>query len=334
METVIPWPGGTVPPPIPEATITRTNPTAHEAVNGPRAKVFISCGQAIDDERRIAAEIAVGIRELGFEPYVATQEQTLEGLKSNIFHQLETSEYFLFIDFKREQFANSTDSRGSLFTNQELGIASFLGLEVIAFQEQGVKPLDGMKGVLQLNAHEFNNRNGLVDSVLQEVKNQWKPSWKNKLVLQIPLRPYNVARDQFGNVNRFFHLDVANLHNRRSARQCQVYPTMLVQKGSDQDLLQRTTELKWAGYAHPEATIRAGQSRPFDALVVLHTVPSTALLSSHTDASDFLTRLAGPAEFMIEYEVVSLDFPPSRCRCHIVLGNKPDDASITILEQD
>ena len=48
--------------------------------------MFISCGQAKGtDEERIAAEIARRLQELGFDPYIAIQEQTLRGLKENIF---------------------------------------------------------------------------------------------------------------------------------------------------------------------------------------------------------------------------------------------------------
>ena len=51
-----------------------------------RARVFISCGQAKGtDEERIATEIARRLHELGFNPYIAIQEQTLRGLKENIF---------------------------------------------------------------------------------------------------------------------------------------------------------------------------------------------------------------------------------------------------------
>jgi hypothetical protein len=70
----------------------------------PRARVFISCGQnKVTDEERIAREIGLRLSELGYDPYIAIQEQTLRGLKENIFGRLEESEYFIFIDFKREE---------------------------------------------------------------------------------------------------------------------------------------------------------------------------------------------------------------------------------------
>lgn len=68
-----------------------------------KARIFISCGQRKDtDEVAIANQIADKLeKELGFEsPYIAVQEQRLEGVKENIFRRLSNSEYFLFIDFK------------------------------------------------------------------------------------------------------------------------------------------------------------------------------------------------------------------------------------------
>ena len=55
----------------------------------PRARVFISCGQSKkSDEAQVASEIGARLRELGFDPYIAVAEQTLRGLKENVFEQL------------------------------------------------------------------------------------------------------------------------------------------------------------------------------------------------------------------------------------------------------
>ena len=63
-----------------------------------RARVFISCGQTRgSDEEIIANEISKRLHGLSFEPYVAVAEQTLLGLKENIFAHLRTSEYFIFV---------------------------------------------------------------------------------------------------------------------------------------------------------------------------------------------------------------------------------------------
>jgi hypothetical protein len=59
---------------------------------------------------------------------------------------LEKSEYYLFIDFRREELG-SQRFRGSLFSHQELGIATYLKKEhILIFQERGVLERDGIKG--------------------------------------------------------------------------------------------------------------------------------------------------------------------------------------------
>src|SRR6266852_3716225 len=90
-----------------------------------RARVFISCGQSKgSDERETAAAIAKRLETLGFEPWIAVEEQTLNGIKDHIFETLGNSEYFIFVDFKRERFVETSDHRGSLFSHQELAVAS------------------------------------------------------------------------------------------------------------------------------------------------------------------------------------------------------------------
>lgn len=69
---------------------------------------------------------------MGFQLYIAVEEQTLKGVKDNIFSRLAESEYLIFIDFKREELMEKTEKgeskkichRGGLFSNQELAIIS------------------------------------------------------------------------------------------------------------------------------------------------------------------------------------------------------------------
>ncbi|MCK4361977.1 MAG: hypothetical protein KAW13_01695 [Dehalococcoidia bacterium] len=71
---------------------------------GVRARVFISCGQQKEtDEVKIAHDIAAKLDQVGFDPYIAVAEQTLRGVKENIFQRLSESEYIVFVDFKRER---------------------------------------------------------------------------------------------------------------------------------------------------------------------------------------------------------------------------------------
>src|SRR5215831_3571838 len=71
-------------------------------LNAGPANVFISCGDARAAEKAIAHEVAARLERMGFKPYVAVEVHDLRGLANNIYAQLDASEYFLFIDFKRE----------------------------------------------------------------------------------------------------------------------------------------------------------------------------------------------------------------------------------------
>jgi hypothetical protein len=76
--------------------------------NNVNARVFISCGQRQDDEIDIAEKIALELQNMGFEPYIAVKEQTLKGFTENILPRLDESEYYIFIDFKREQLIDNS----------------------------------------------------------------------------------------------------------------------------------------------------------------------------------------------------------------------------------
>ena len=106
--------------------------------------------------------------------------------QGNIFKRLDQSEYFLFVDFKRERFDRTDSHRGSLFSHQKLAIASFLDIAVLAFQEQGVKQNDGILGFIQANAIPFSERNKLPDLVADHVQRlidqgRWDPSMAKQI---------------------------------------------------------------------------------------------------------------------------------------------------------
>ena len=121
-----------------------------------RARIFISCGQREGYESELANTIAHRLIQRGFDPYITVEEQVLRGFTQNILPRLEESEYYLFIDFRREivldDYGNCMGNRGSLFSHQELAIAAFLNKPVIAFRERAVMGRDGVSGFLQINS--------------------------------------------------------------------------------------------------------------------------------------------------------------------------------------
>ena len=167
-----------------------------------KARVFISCGQRknanyltritkenmnlMTPELEVAKQISIELKKLGFEPYIALEQQTLQGVKEAIFEKLRKSEYFLFIDFRREALLKegeinfgTGEYRGSLFSHQELSIATFEGLEVLAFQEEGVKNDDGILKFIQANCKTFSDRKELSSLVASEVRKKWKIPFSN-----------------------------------------------------------------------------------------------------------------------------------------------------------
>jgi len=298
-----------------------------------RAKVFISCGQRGDTvEVKIASEIAQVLVGLGFEPYIASQENTLRGLKENIFSQLETSEYFLFVDFPREQFANCSEHRGSLFSHQELAIASYLDMRVIAFQQKGIKQLDGMAGAIQLNAIPFEKPEDLPEMVRKQVKKVgWRADWKNSLkIIRKPNEYDDAATIPVPNYMyaRFYHLTVQNLNAFKIALNCYAYMEAIKDLQKDLNISFRTTELKWAGYTLPNAAIMPQSDRELDAVKIFHHSPQEVHFSSFSDSGYFMRPINGPGEFELDYVVISENFSPARIKTKLTIGSSLDDTNL------
>ncbi|MFZ0510834.1 MAG: hypothetical protein WAM14_04440 [Candidatus Nitrosopolaris sp.] len=150
-----------------------------------KSRIFVSCRQRDEKDKLIAYKLGRELTELGYEPYVAIHEQSTRSIIQNILHYLRDSEYFLFVDFRREPImTGSEEYRGSLFTNQELAIAIYLDKGIIAFQEEGIKKLDGMLSMIQANAVPFTHKETLVNKIISEVRNKWRTNWRNELIVE------------------------------------------------------------------------------------------------------------------------------------------------------
>jgi hypothetical protein len=284
-----------------------------------RARVFISCGQNKDSEEpSLASDIKDRLTALGFDPYVAVGEQSLRGLKENLFEQLNRSEYFVFVDFKRERLDYQDRHRGSLFSHQELAVASFLEIDVLALQEQGVKQSDGILGFIQGNAIPFSERPKLPDLVAENVRQRitagrWDPRWRNELVLELGTEYFVDARHvQLNKVGRFFHIGIHNRHRRRMAMNCCVYLEKATALDSGAEIPIQTVELKWEGYTLPNAHIQPGTVRNIDAFWIQHDFPKKLQFNLFCDASNFHPRIEGAGRYELTYLVVADNFPPAR----------------------
>ena len=296
------------------------------------ARVFISCGQRDDtQERNVAEGTARRLEELGFAPYVAVQEQSLRGIKENIFEQLSSSEYFIFIDFKRERLdvAETTEHRGSLFSHQELAIASYLNLPVLAFQEEGVRMHDGLIGFLQGNCVRFTDRNLLPAVVADTVRQRkWNPNWRN--ALHVEVSPPDDVHIPYGDA-RYFLLRVRNLNPHVAARNCYAYLERILSSSPSLDLKPRLNEFKWSGYTFPNVTIGPESSREFDAFYVLHSEPQRPRFSQFSDTNFYAPKVLGPGAFSFHYVVYSDNFAAVRAVAEVLFTNDLDDVSLKLI---
>lgn len=294
-----------------------------------KAKIFISCGQDKNtDEVGIARRIAECLEKKEFDPYIATEQQTLRGLKENIFEEISSSEYFLFIDFKREKLNNSDICRGSLFSHQELAVASFLDIPVVAFQECGAKFDDGILKILQANCTPFTDRNTLADLVVDKVTSAgWKSGWKNQLILErdSSCQYEDAFRLPEKKNARFFHITVRNLNPYKHARNCYAFLERVYNSNKKELIPTRSIEFKWAGYTLPNATILPGSSRYIDGFYVFHDLPTTPLFNLFADSSYFIPRIKGPGDYDLTYLVVSDNFRVVRSQFKLHLSDKLGD---------
>lgn len=145
-------------------------------------KVFISCGQATAEECDIAKKIEDWLKSKGFTSFRATGIQTILELNTKIISELKKSDFYLFINFKREQVCGKDGFRGSLYTHQELAIALALRMEKILLINHKDVIKEGIAGYLVSNVGEFSEYNEVLNIVQEAVeKAGWDHSYSRNL---------------------------------------------------------------------------------------------------------------------------------------------------------
>jgi hypothetical protein len=288
-----------------------------------KAQIFLSCGQNPDwDEPRFVPLIKDKIISLGFdEPYVAVHIQSPRSIRENVFKQLEESDYFIWIDFKREEIkgnASNIISRGSLFTNQELALASFLEMEIMLFQEDEVQR-DGMLNAIQGNATPFSDRNKLSDLIAEEIKRRhWTTETRNTLALSVyPHSNHRLNQTKAdGRFSRPFHIKVENLHHRKDARNCFAYLDEVIDLNSNQSIKWATAEFKWEGTRLASVRIAPKTYRNFDAAWLFENRDKKIEMGFFNPVvpspTDYFPNQLLPGRYRLTFSVVSDNFVPVR----------------------
>lgn len=287
-----------------------------------KSRIFLSCGQN-DGEMQIAEKIKEALQDQ-YEVYIAREQHNFDGFKEHIFPMIENSEYFLFIDFKRE-------NGPSLFSHQELSVAAYLRLDVLAFQEEGAEKHPGLMKYVMANPILFFDRGELPTIITEEVrKNGWKTGWRKHLEIGVADSFSSVKN--YGGIHKpglWFHLVVSNLHNRKQALNCTAF-VVGVSEPDGHEKKPELSELKWKGVTTSHlVTIPPSSGRKLDAFhifsdsrdrIVLgvnpYLVDSTAMEEQYT--------FQGSGRYKITYRVYSDNFPVTEKDCFLNLDTKSD----------
>lgn len=210
-----------------------------------------------------------------------------------------------------------------------MAIAAFLDIEVLPFQERGVKSEDGILRFIQANCAQFSDRHLLPDVVSEKVREQkWSPSWRNELELVREREEYDqlgVRPD--GRKARFYHIKVCNQHRQKVAHECVAYLEYMKNISTNEIHTFDPVEFKWKGIITSRLSIFPSSFRYLDAFHVYLDNPNTVhfrINRTIVDYSGYLDvyKLHGPGDYELNFIVLSTNFPPSRTKCKLHIDNK------------
>lgn len=277
-------------------------------------KVFISCGQADQSERKATISIRNCLKKIGFDPYVAIEAQSIQDVNSGIIRNLTSADYYIFVDLPREKLSGSPEEyRGSLFTHQELAIAYTLGFEEVLFIKHSSVKLEGIGKYILGNARRFNDIDEVPRIVKQEIKQRgWSPQYSRHLIPRMPI-PTRAIRysDHTGSYTQYvYHVDVENRRRDVGALSAIASLEALILP-SKQTISPDSSYLKWAGQIGYERTIPPNTVARFDAFAI-EDQPGHNCVYLHS-AADMYPRqpiLQGQlGQFTLNYEVFAQGFP-------------------------
>lgn len=279
------------------------------------AKVFVSCGQAVPEERRVAEQIGIWLDAEGFIPYVATETQTLLDLNSDIIAELRTSDYYLFINFAREtvRSAKGDSVRGSVYTNQELAMAYALGFEKFILVNQKGTTREGLHWYMVSNTPEFERYDEVLSIVKSAIsKSQWSPDFSRHLaVLDCTWTDEITYGDHTGRYClKILEGRLANNRPDEGASATVARLSAITDPSGVRYQSPDLSPLKVAGQQGYSQTIwPKGYGRL--ALLALNVArPSSVYLNSALDIIPRAPIITTPGSYVLEYEAYATGFPP------------------------
>lgn len=291
-------------------------------------KVFISCGQNSEEERKIANEIKAWFEDppRGYSAYVVINVQRLEDINDAIVKELVSADYFIFIDFRREKI-KWCKYRGSLFSHQELALAYYLGFEnTILLIENGVL-VEGFLQYIQSNPRVFKRRDQILNLIEEDVRvRNWSPMYSRHLTVEgIEKLPMTISYgDYTGSYNSatVFECRIRNNRNYTTA----MYSSAVLRKINGLSSPD-TSYLKWAGLwevvGYYQIIFPQSEGR-LCLLQIDNNNPLHVFLQSARDVVPRVPIISGPVgRYRLSYEVFAVGFPMLEFEVDLDLTGNP-----------
>jgi len=304
-----------------------------------RARVFISCGQQRQaDEVEIARRTAEKLERIGFEPYIGVEEQTLKGMRENTFQRLSESEYLILIHLKQERvpgqiYRDTGKYRGPLISHQVFAIATFLDIESLVFQEEEIEEDEGILKFTQADCFRFTDSRQLSDLVAEKVREKkWSSDWRNQISLERDEKEY-VDTPNIGLVEksfRYYHIKVRNLHHQKIAHDCAMYLEKMKTLSTGEEKGLDLIEFKWKGVTPARIAIPPMKERDIEAFHIRYDKPTMVyfgISQSYVDYTGYVAKytLTGLGDYELTYILFSENFPPTRQRFLLHIGNRLEE---------
>lgn len=276
------------------------------------AKVFISCGQVCPEEKQVAQSLAMWLTSQGYHPYVAIQIQSFLDLNSGIIGELKTSDYYIFVNFRRDKISEEF-FRGSLFTNQELAIAYALDFEhMLLLTQKGIKP-EGMFKYMVSNIPEFTDSSeviGLLQNALAVAN--WQPDYTRHLGIafhQFTLNPI-LYRDHTGERNiRALQVSIRNSRRDLGAIGTILRLFNITDPNGNVIGSPDRSQLKASGHPGYSQTIWPNSEGTFGLLAIDLCHQTNVYLLSELDVQPREPIITRTGRWLLDYEVFSQGFP-------------------------
>ena len=281
-------------------------------------RVFISCGQSNPQEIEVATQISTWLSLQGFNSYVAIQTESILELNTGIITELKRSDFYLFINFRREYFqhrwflpSRKNFYRGSVFTNQELAIAYALQFDRMLFLNQKGVRRDGLFRYIGSNTPEFSNFDQILPIVQQAITNA---RWDNAYSRNLDFRNLNwsgpfLYEDHTGLRNvKALHIDILNNRPDIGASNCVVRLNKITHNGIITDCPDKN-HLKCRGFQGYLNVIWPSNHCSFDLLSIDISNQSNIFLHSAADIHPRQPVISAIGHYLLHYQVFAEDFP-------------------------